>query len=133
MFVGPDFIKCDGGEGFKLGDLIVNCGEDEETYESGWNAGYDSIIELDEGGNFKREIFYLSAFMAVENFGIDAEAAGWYDAKDYNTETWKDEEGNWKKVDSKISYEPGFGFQVNCKTGLGVVTIKSALAKEAAE
>ena len=34
---------------------------------------------------------------------------------------------------SVLSKHHDIGFQVNCKTGLGVITIKSALAKEAAE
>ena len=102
----------------KIGDLLTNCDLTGEL-GTGWQALADSVVILDEGGNFVRKLVFLPGYIAAE---IDGAVEGWYDNEDVAVDDyshcWNDE----------IEWASGEGFQVSADAG-AAITIKSAFAK----
>ena len=118
MFVGTDFINCDGTETATLGDLQTNCDMTGEL-GTGWQALGDSVILLNENGTFVRKLVFLPAYIASE---IGA-TQGWYDDADVANDNYTTDWSN------TVSWASGEGFQVSADAG-ATITINSALATE---
>ena len=103
-------------------DLIVNCGETEDTSGEGWQALADSIVMLDENGTYVRDIVYASAWLIGD---LEVKEVGWYDNDSIDDD-------HCYNHSEDLCWEAGQGFQVCVLDDLGAtITIKSALAKDA--
>ena len=108
MFVGTDFINCDGTEAATVGDLQTNCDMTGEL-GTGWQALADSIVILDAGGNFVRKLVFLPAYIASD---IGA-TQGWYDDADVANDDYTTDWSN-----TPLTF--GLGIQVSADAGAEV-------------
>ena len=101
-----------------LGELKVNCPEDEDT-GLGWLPNADAVVQLDANGSFVRKLVYIPTWLA-EAVGC---TKGWYDEVAFGNEDYS------TRYDDLVSWAAGEGFQV-CVSGEGAtVQIDSALAE----
>ena len=119
MFLGPNFTMCDGDEDITLGDLKLNCIEDEEAPATGWMPLQDNIIILDEKGYNKFTLVYMSELWA-EAYSSELPQTwtkGWYDVDEVNNQEFT------KKFDTEPILA-GEGIQVNVNSGNEDVTVQ---------
>ena len=90
MFIGADFIGCDGTEDLTLADLQFVCEEDAWEPVTGWVPGIDTVNLLDFQGRCEHQLVYVSAGLAEFWSMVLSEGGepvtvekGWYDANDY--------------------------------------------------
>ena len=101
-----------------LGDLKVNCSEDEDS-PTGWQPNADAVVQLDASGSFVRKLVYIPTWLA-EAVGC---TKGWYDEDDVSDEDFS------TRYDNLVSWAAGEGFQV-CVSGVdATVQIDSALSE----
>ena len=105
--------------GLTLGDLVVNCDEEDPDAATGWIANADTINTFTAAGLFDKSYIYCPAWMAealTEEFGYTV-TKGWYATSDEEFKT------------NCNSVQIGAGEAVIMKSGAAgtTVTIKSAL------
>ena len=102
-----------------LGDLKVNCIEDEMEPATGWYPNQDNINILDEEGNNKRTLVYINEFWAEGMSSVTGQdvTKGWYDAEDVGGDDFS------KKYDNEPILA-GEGIQVNVNSGNPHVTVQ---------
>ena len=104
----------------KLGQIVVNCNEKEET-STGWIALGDVINTYTAEGSFDKSYYYCPQWMAdalAEELGYPV-AKGWYDVND---------EGFLDCCNEKVAFGAGSGFIAKSSGSGATLTIKSALA-----
>ena len=103
----------------KLGDIVVNCNEEEEG--TGWAALADVINTYTTSGSFNKSYVYLPQWLAEvlsEDLGYTV-TKGWYDAADEAFEN---------NCNETVLFGPGVGFVAKSTVSGATLTIKSALA-----
>ena len=109
-------------KGIKIGQLIVNCDEDDET-GSGWIYLDDAINTYTAEGGFDKSYIYVPQWWAdiMTDELKRPVTKGWYDATDTNYEV---------NVSESKGFEAGEGFVAKATASGATITVKSALAEE---
>ena len=101
-----------------LGDVKVNCNEEDPEASSGWAANYDTVVLLDSNGNNIRNLAYIPQWMAeayTDMLGYTV-VKGWYDI---------DTVGDDMHTNYNNTQIPaGEGFQVNASSGSADITVQ---------
>ena len=86
MFIGGNFLKCDGTEFTQISEIPFNIVQDEMEPETGWFPNFDTINILDEVGNCTEQLVYINEIWAEIWTGEEHIPAGstvqpgWYES-----------------------------------------------------
>ena len=123
-FIGPNFINCNDTEDITLGDLKINCNEEDPEAETGWAANGDAINILNAAGNNVHTLVYIPQWLA-DAYTEELEytvAKGWYDENDVG----EDMHTNYNSTPVDF----GMSIQVNVSAGVDAAVTFSGQVKK---